>query len=94
MEDVYEPARAWEWPAGHSVRGVDAFKLHCHVNSLKELAVIMIGNSGAAPMLISSTFLSKLTRTRPKAHTGQKLKLIQLTGSASCSEYVKLDLYF
>ena len=25
---------------------------------------------------------------------GQKLKLIQLTGSAGCSEYVKLDLYF
>src|SRR6266852_6021954 len=93
-EDVYEPARAWERPAGHAVRGVDAFKLHCHVNSLKEPAAIVIGNSGAAPMLISSSFLSKLTRTKPKAHTGQRLKLIQLTGSAGCSEYVKLDLYF
>ena len=93
-EDVYKPARAWERPAGHSVRGVDAFKLHCHVNSLKEPAAIVIGDSGAAPTLISSSFLSKLTRTRPKARTGQKLKLIQLTGSAGCSEYVKLDLYF
>ena len=45
-------------------------------------------------MLISSSFLSKLMRTRPKAYTGQKLKLIQLTGSAGCSKYVKLDLYF
>jgi len=93
-EDVYEPARAWERPAGHAVRGVDAFKLHCHVNSLKEPAAIVIGDSGAAPTLISSSFLSKLTRTKPKARTGQRLKLIQLTGSAGCSEYVKLDLYF
>ena len=54
----------------------------------------MIGDSGAVPMLISSSFLSKLTQTRPKARTGQKLRLIQLTGSAGCSEYVKLDLYF
>ena len=27
-------------------------------------------------------------------YTCQKLRLIQLTGSAGCSEYVKLDLYF
>ena len=93
-EDVYEPACAWERPAGHSVKGVDGFKLHCHVNSLREPAAIMIGNSGAAPTLISSSFLSKLTRTRPKACMGQKLRLIQLTGSARCSKYVKLDLYF
>ena len=93
-EDVYKPARAWERPAGHSVKGVDAFKLHCHVNSLREPAAIVIGDSGAAPTLISSSFLSKLMRTKPKARTGQKLKLIQLTGSAGCSEYVKLDLYF
>ena len=60
-EDVYKPARAWERPAGHSIRGVNAFKLHCHVNSLKELAAVMIGDSGTAPMLISLSFLSKLT---------------------------------
>ena len=94
VEDVYEPARAWERPTGHSMKGVDAFKLHCHVNSLREPAAIVIGDSGATPMLISSSFLSKLTRTKPKAHTGQKLKLIQLTGLAGCSEYMKLDLYF
>ena len=93
-EDIYKPTRTWEQPAGHGVKGIDAFKLHCHVNSLKEPAAIVIGNSGTAPMLISLSFLSKLMRTRPKAHMGQKLKLIQLTGSAGCSEYVKLDLYF
>ena len=60
-EDVYEPACAWERPAGHSMRGINTFKLHCHVNSLKEPGAIMIGNSGAAPTLISSSFLSKLT---------------------------------
>ena len=95
MEDVYKPALAGERPAGHSVKGVDAFKLHCHVNSLREPAAIVIGDSGAVPTtLISSSFLSKLTQTRPKVRMGQKLRLIQLTGSAGCSEYVKLDLYF
>ena len=33
-EDIYEPTRIWERPAGHAVRGVDAFKLHCHINTL------------------------------------------------------------
>ena len=66
-EDVYEPIRAWERPAGHVVRGVNAFKLHCHVNSLREPAAIVIGDSGAAPMLISLSFPGKLMCTWPKA---------------------------
>ena len=93
-EDIYEPTRIWERPAGHAVRGVDAFKLRCHINTLKEPAVVVIGDSGAAPTLISQRFLEKLQASKPKRRGGAKLKLIQLTGSAKCSEYVKLDLYF
>ena len=91
---MYEPTRAWERPAGHAVQGIDAFKVLCHVNSLKEPAAIVIGDSGAAPTLISQEFLQSLTATKPKPRTGCKLKLLQLTGSAGCSEHVKLDLYF
>ena len=76
------------------MKGIDTFKLHCHVNSLREPATIVIGDLGAVPTLISSNFLSKLTQFRPKACTGQKLKLIQLTGCTRYSKYVKLDLYF
>ena len=93
-EDIYEPTRIWERPAGHAVRGVDAFKLRCHINTLKEPAVVVIGDSGAAPTLISQKFLENLQASKPKRRGGAKLKLIQLTGSAKCSEFVKLDLYF
>jgi len=93
-EDIYEPTRIWERPAGHAVRGVDAFKLRCYVNTLKEPAAVVIGDSGAAPTLISQKFLETLQASKPKRRGGAKLKLIQLTGSAKCSEYVKLDLYF
>ena len=65
-EDIYEPTRIWERPAGHAVRGVDAFKLHCHINTLKEPAVVVIGDSGAAPTLISQRFLEKLQASKPK----------------------------
>ena len=93
-EDIYEPTRIWERPAGHAVRGVDTFKLRCHVNTLKEPAIIVIGDSGVAPTLISQRFLENLQASKPRRRGGAKLKLIQLTGSAKCSEYVKLDLYF
>jgi hypothetical protein len=64
------------------------------VNALREPAVTVIGDSGAAPTLISDKFLKSLTASKPKPRTGNKLKLLQLTRSAECSEYVKLDLYF
>jgi hypothetical protein len=66
----------------------------CHVNSLKEPAAIVIGDSGAAPTLISQRFLESLKFSKPRPQAGQKLKLLQLTGSAGCSEYVRLNLYF
>jgi hypothetical protein len=36
-EDVYELSPVWGRPAGHVVQGIDAFKLLCHINSLKSL---------------------------------------------------------
>ncbi len=92
--DIYEPAPAWERPAGHAVQGIDAFKVQCHVNCLKEPATPVIGDSGAAPTLISKSFLDRLKFSKPKPRAGRKLKLLQLTGSAGCSEYVRLNLYF
>lgn len=93
-EGIYEPPRIWERPPGHTARGIDAFKVLCHVNSLNEPVVAVVGDSGAAPTLISHKFLQMLQASKPKSRTGSKLRLIQLTGEAGCSEYVKLDLYF
>jgi hypothetical protein len=94
MEDVYEPAPAWERPPGHALQGIDAFKIMCHINSLKEPATVAIGDSGAVPTLILQSFLNLLTMSKPRPQSGRKLKLLQLTGSAGCSEYVRLNLYF
>ena len=93
-EKVYKPRPIWERPAGHAVQGVDAFKVLCHVNSLQEPAAIVVGDSGAAPTLISQRFLDSLKLSKPRRRTGRKLNLIQLTGTAGCSEYVRLNLYF
>ena len=93
-ENVYKPKPIWERPPGHAVASIDAFKISCYVNSLKEPVTTVIGDSGAAPTLISHTFLKSLKNSKPRARTGQKLKLIQLTGTAKCSEYVRLNLYF
>ena len=94
FEDIYHPKPIWQRPPGHAVRGIDAFKLLCHVNCLKEPAAIVVGDSGAAPTLISEGFLKSLKWSQPKHRTGQRLKLLELTGSAKCSEYVRLNLYF
>ena len=93
-EGMYEPKQIWERPAGHAVKGIDAFKIHCHVNSLDEPAAVVIGDSGAAHTLILHNFLHSLTAMKPKLRSGHRLKLIQLTGSAGCPKYIKLDLYF
>ncbi|HEX9613546.1 MAG TPA: reverse transcriptase domain-containing protein [Candidatus Bathyarchaeia archaeon] len=94
FEDVYQPEPIWQRPVGHAAKGIDAFKVLCHVNCLKEAAAIVVGDSGAALTLISEQFLKGLKWSKPKPRTGKKLELIQLTGSAGCSEYVRLKLYF
>jgi hypothetical protein len=93
-EDMYEPVPIWERPAGHAVQGVDAFKLTCHVNNLKEPATVVIGDTGAAPTLISQRYLESLKLSKPRPRAGRRLKLLQLTGSAGCSQYICLNLYF
>ena len=80
-EKVYKPRPLWERPAGHAVQGIDAFKVHCHVNSLQEPAAIVVGDSGAAPTLISQHFLDSLKLSKPRRRTGQ-------IGRASCRERV------
>jgi hypothetical protein len=64
-DGIYEPQPIWERPIDHAVSRVDAFKVLCHVNSLKEPAIVAVGDSGAAPMLIS---LTKLPRPPSRSH--------------------------
>lgn len=92
--EIYIPKPIWKKPAGQAVHGVDALKLTCQVNSLKESPSIVIGDTGAAPTLISESFLNSLRATKPKRRKGRDLELNQLTGVADTSDYVKIDLYF
>ena len=93
-ESMYEASPVWEQPPGQAVQGIDAFKISCHVNNLKEPAVLAVGDSGTAPTLILQRFLDSLKASKPQQRAGSKLKLIQVTGSAKCSQYVHLNLYF
>ena len=93
-EGVYKPTPAWERPAGHTVQGIDTFKVQCHVNCFKEPVMPVVGDSGAALTLISKGFLDRLQFSKPKPRAGRKLKLLQLTGSAGCSKYIWLNLFF
>ena len=92
-EEVYKPTPIWERPMGHAVRGIDAFKLLCQVNSRRQPMAIVIGDSGAALTLISERFFSEL-KIQPKIRIGCQLNLIGLNSEASSSRYVHLDLYF
>ena len=86
---VYKPSPAWERPAGHAMQGINAMSIVS-----RNLLSLYIGDSGATPTLISKDFLDRLKLSKPKPCTGRKLKLLQLTGSAGCSEYMRLNLYF
>ena len=93
-EEPYEPDPSWDKPPGHAVRGIDAFKLLCSVNDPREEPVVVVGDSGAAPTLISEEYLAKLTLSKPRPRKGGRLNLLQLTGQAVCDHYVRLDLWF
>ncbi|PBK88560.1 hypothetical protein ARMGADRAFT_855330, partial [Armillaria gallica] len=63
------------------------------INSIKTDTLKVIIDSGSDITLISESALNSLSKT-PRVHEGQKINLVQVTGSASISGYVKLDLYF
>jgi hypothetical protein len=94
FKSVYEPSPMWEHPPGHALEGVDAFKVYCYINNLKELATLVVGDSGTVLTLILKEFLDSLKTLSLRLWAGHKLKLIQLTGSAKCSQCVCLNLYF
>jgi hypothetical protein len=93
-EEAYEPNPVWDKLPGHAVRGIDAFKLLCSVNDPREEPAVVVGDSGAAPTLISEEFLGRLKRSKPRLRKGGRLNLLQLTGQAVCDHYICLDLWF
>ncbi|KAI4294045.1 hypothetical protein K525DRAFT_213618, partial [Schizophyllum commune Loenen D] len=80
-------------PPGVSFLGSKATQMKVTVNSLDTDWLDIILDSGSDITLISAKALSALLN-RPRVKAGQRIKLIQVTGSSVISGYVNLDLYF
>ena len=80
-------------PPGCSFLGATAAHVPVSINSPTENHSDIIINSGSDITLISAKTLEGLSGG-PKMMKGQKIKLVQVTGKASISGYIELDLYF
>ena len=80
-------------PPGCSFLGSQATQVPATINSIdKNLAKIIV-DSGSDITLISQKLLTKML-SQVKLRQGQKINLVQVTGNASISGYVDIDLYF
>jgi hypothetical protein len=80
-------------PPGCSFLGATAAHVPVSINSPTENHSDIIIDSGSDITLISAKTLESLSGS-PKMKKGQKINLVQVTGKASISGYVELELYF
>ena len=80
-------------PSGCAFLGSRATQTTASIGGMNEDLVKVIINSGSDITLISQTALDNL-KAKPKVKKGQKIDLIQVTGSTTISGYVTLDLIF
>ncbi|KAI0323441.1 hypothetical protein GY45DRAFT_639113 [Cubamyces sp. BRFM 1775] len=80
-------------PPGCSFLGARATTLNARLQSQEEEPIQVILDSGSDITLISQKVLNAMSHS-PRPRSGQKVKLIQVTGTATISGYVPLDLYF
>ena len=80
-------------PPGCSFLGATVAHVPVTINSPTENLSDIIIDSGSDITLISMNTLNALVEV-PKIKKGQKINLVQVTGKASISGYVELDLYF
>ena len=78
---------------GCSFLSASAAHVLVSINSPTENPSDIIINSRSDITLISEKALGSLSEA-PKIKKGQKINLVQVTGKASISGYVKLELYF
>ncbi|KAK7468498.1 hypothetical protein VKT23_001366 [Stygiomarasmius scandens] len=89
---LLELKRVLDKPPGTSFLGSEATQTIATVNGLEDQIPIII-DSGSDITLISQGALDNLS-CKMKKRVGQNINLIQVTGSATISEFVSLDLYF
>lgn len=91
--ELLELPRQMARPPGCSFLGARAITVEACLLSNAGNPVPIILDSGSDITLISQKTLDSLSDP-PRPRLGQKVKLIQVTGTATISGYVPLDLYF
>ena len=80
-------------PPGTTFLGAQPSKATIRLNSIDGPGASIIINSGSNITLVSSKMLSKLDPA-PSPKEGQHIKINQVTGRSSTTQYVPLDIYF
>ncbi len=80
-------------PPGCSFLGSQAAQVPATVNFLDRNLIKVIIDSGSDITLISEKSLTEMLNSA-KIQQGQRINLVQVTGNASISGYVDIDLYF
>jgi len=81
------------WPPGCSFLGSQAAQVPATINSVSENLAKVIVDSGSNITLISQKLLTEI-QNPAKLKQGQKINLVQVTGNASISGYIDINLYF
>lgn len=90
---IYTMKKFLARPPGTSFLGARAIRAQAHIGSLNEPQQDVIIDSGSDITLISTACWEKLSAP-PKLKAGQRINLIQVTGSAKINGFVNVDLYF
>ena len=80
-------------PPGCSFLGSQAAQVPATFNSIDKNLAKVIVDSGSNITLISQKLVTEML-AQVKLRQGQKINLVQVTGNASISGYVDIDLYF
>lgn len=91
--DILELKKYMARPPGCSFLGAHATETVATLNSRNSTPISVIIDSGSDITLISQQTVDKLLAT-PKIRTGQRINLIQVTGSVTISGYIIIDLIF
>jgi reverse transcriptase-like protein/integrase-like protein len=80
-------------PAGTAFLGATASTVMCHLGTIESPPRPVLIDTGSDITLISYSVCMSL-KPRPKIKTGQKVRLLQVTGLSTISGFVQLTLYF
>ena len=92
-KSVIELSKHLARPPGCSFLGARTTETTGSLNDPEAKSIPIIIDSGSDITLISQKTLDQMSKP-PKIRTGQRIKLIQVTGNATSNGYVALDIYF